>query len=107
MTCIRGNHSGSSGQRHLTFFMFDGMQTRRKFLCDCSLIAAATLVPGCALAKNSAATISAPDWPGFEQFSRLVDTSFVVRAGATSAQLLLVKVKPFSPARPDAKDAGN
>lgn len=107
MSCIRGNHSGGSGRRHLTFFVFDGMQTRRKFLRDCSLIAAATLVPGSALAKNYAASIIAPDCPGFEQFFRLVGTPFVVRAGSKSAQLWLVKVKPFSPARPDAKDAGN
>jgi hypothetical protein len=84
------------------------MQTRRKFLRDCSLVAVtATLAPVAALAQNPASRIGAQDWPGFEQFARQVNTSFVLRAGSKTVKLLLVEASIFSAATPDSEDAGN
>jgi hypothetical protein len=84
------------------------MQTRRKFLRDCSLVAVtATVAPLAALAQNPASRIGAQEWPGFEQFARQVNTPFFVRSGLQTVKLLLVEASPFSAASPDAEDAGN
>jgi len=84
------------------------MQTRRKFLRDCSLVAVtATLAPVAALAQNPASRIGAREWPGFEQFARQMNTPFFVRAGSQMVKLLLVEANTFSAASPDAEDAGN
>lgn len=84
------------------------MQTRRKFLRDCSLAAVtASLAPVAAWAQNPAARMVVPEWPGFAQFARQVNTSFLVRAGFDTVRLLLVRANPFSAASPDAEDAGN
>jgi hypothetical protein len=84
------------------------MQTRRKFLRDCSLAAvAASFGPAAAWAQNPAGSIAAPDWPGFAQFARQVDTSFLVHAGFSTVKLRLVAATPFAAASPDAEDAGN
>ena len=84
------------------------MQTRRKFLRDCSLVAVtASLAPAVAWAQNPAARVLVPEWPGFEQFARQVDTSFLVRAGFSTVRLLLVEADRFSATTPDAEDADN
>ena len=84
------------------------MQTRRKFLRDCSLAAAAaSLGPAVAWGQNPAGRISAPDWPGLAQFAGQVNTSFLVRTGFDTVRLLLVRANPFSAASLDAEDAGN
>ena len=84
------------------------MQTRRKFLRDCSLAAAAaSLGPAVAWGQKPAGWMSAPDWPGFAQFAQQVNTSFLVRTGFTTVKLLLVAATPFAAASPDTEDAGN
>jgi len=84
------------------------MQTRRKFLRDCSLVAVtASLGPAVAWGQNPLARIGVSDWPGFAQFARQVNTSFLVRTGYTTVRLLLVQANPFSAASPEAEDAGN
>ena len=84
------------------------MQTRRKFLRDCSLVAVtASLAPAAAWAQNPAGRMVVPEWPGFEQFARQVNTTFLVRAGYSTVRLLLVQANPFSAATRDAEDAGN
>ena len=84
------------------------MQTRRKFLRDCSLVAAAASVaPVAALAHNPASRMDLPNGPGFEQFARQVNTSFFLRAGSKTVKLLLVEASVFSAATPDSEDAGN
>jgi len=84
------------------------MQTRRKFLRDCSLAAAAaSLGPVAAWAQNPAARIVISDEPDFAQFARQVNTFFLVRTGFNTVRLLLVQANPFSAASPDAEDAGN
>ena len=84
------------------------MQTRRKFLRDCSVVAAtASLVPAAALAQNQALRRPLPNGPGLEQFARLVKTSFTVRTGSGRIKLLLVEVSAFSAAVPNAEDARN
>lgn len=84
------------------------MQTRRKFLRDCSLAAvAASLGPAAAWAQYPAARTIVPEWPGFAQFARQVNTSFLVQAGLSTIKLLLVAATPFAATMPDAEDAAN
>jgi hypothetical protein len=84
------------------------MQTRRKFLRDCSLVAlTASLAPAAALAQNHAVGIAGPDWAGFEQFARQVNTLFLVRTGSITVKLLLIEAHTFSAASPASEDAGN
>jgi hypothetical protein len=84
------------------------MQTRRTFLRDCSLLAAtASLVPATALAHNPASQLMVPDWPGFGQFARQVNTSFLLRDGLKTVRLLLVEASVFSAATPGSEAAGN
>jgi Domain of unknown function (DUF6916) len=72
------------------------MQTRREFLRDCSLAAAAVLVPTAALAQYPASPTVHSDWPGFEQFRRQVNTAFVVRAGSQPVKLVLARATASS-----------
>jgi hypothetical protein len=84
------------------------MQTRRKFLHDCSLAAVtASLAPAAALAHNPASRITGLNVPGFEQFARQVNTPFFVQAGSQLVRLVLVGANPFSATSPGAEDAGN
>jgi hypothetical protein len=84
------------------------MQTRRKFLRDCSLAAVtASLVPAAALAHNAASRIAVPEGADFEQFARQTNTTFHVRSGSQRVKLLLVEASPFSAVSPDGEDAGN
>lgn len=84
------------------------MQTRRKFLHDCSLAAvAASLAPSVTWAGNPAGWKAVAQEPGFAEFARQVNTFFRVQAGFNPVRLLLVQANPFSPATPDAEDAGN
>jgi hypothetical protein len=83
------------------------MQTRRKFLRDCSLVAVtASLAPAAAMAQNPAPRTTGLTGPGFEQFARQVNTPFFVQAGSQIVKLLLVEASPFSAASPNAADAG-
>jgi len=84
------------------------MQTRRKFLRDCSLAAvAASLGPSITWARNPAGGVAIPQAPGFAEFAREVNTFFRVQAGLNPVRLLLVQANPFWSATPDAEDAGN
>ncbi len=84
------------------------MQTRRKFIRDCSLAAAsAALVPAAALARNPVSRTAGRAGPGFEQFSRQVNTPFFVQAGPQLVRLVLVAADTFPAASPAAEDAGN
>jgi hypothetical protein len=68
------------------------MQTRRKFLRDCSLLAATTaLVPAAALAQTPVSPMTPPAWPDFEQFRRQVNTAFVLRTGSQTVELVLAE----------------
>jgi hypothetical protein len=83
------------------------MQTRRKFLRDCSLAAVtASLAPVAALA-HPGSRIAGRKEPGFGQFARQVNTPFLVQTGSQLVRLVLAGVAPFSAASPDAEDAGN
>jgi len=84
------------------------MQTRRKFLGDCSRLAAAScLVPTAVLAETPAAAMPGPDAPGFAQFVRQVNTVFTVRAGSVRASLRLLSARLLTSARSDSAAAGN
>jgi hypothetical protein len=84
------------------------MQTRRKFLRDCSLAAvAASLAPSAAWAQNPASRIAGRKEPGLEQFARRVNTAFFVQAGPQLVRLVLVGADAFSASAPGAEDAGN
>lgn len=84
------------------------MQKRRTFLRDCSLIAAAaSLVPAAALAHPPASRIAVPDGPGFGQFVRQVNTTFVLRDGSKTVRLLLVEASTFPAATPGSEASGN
>ena len=82
------------------------MQTRRKFLHNCSLVVtAASLAPAAVLAQNSAPhTINLM---GLDQFARQVNTTFVAMNGSKAAKLLLLDASAFAPVTPDAEDADN
>lgn len=84
------------------------MQTRRKFLRDCSWVAAtASLVPPAALAQQHAAQMALAKGPGLEQFARQVNTSFRVRTELQPVKLTLVEASAFSSATPYSEDACN
>jgi hypothetical protein len=84
------------------------MQTRRKFLRNCSLVvAAASLAPAAALAQNPAPHTIAFNLIGLDQFARQVNTSFVAMNGSKAAKLLLLDASAFAPATLDAEDADN
>ena len=84
------------------------MQTRRKFLRDCSLAAVtASLAPAVALAQSRPGRMTGHEGTGYAQFAGQVNTPFFVRAGSQTVKLLLVEARPFSAASPDAPDAGN
>ena len=84
------------------------METRRKFLRDCSLVAAtASLVPTATVAQNYTARMAAPKGLGLEQFARQVKTSFIVRRDSNRIKLLLVEARAFSSATPYSEDARN
>jgi hypothetical protein len=83
------------------------MPTRRKFLRDCSLVAASAAWVPAALARNSGLPIAFMDNPGFEQFAQQVNSPFIVRAGWEVAILTLVEAQIFSAASAAGEDAGN
>ena len=83
------------------------MQNRRQFLRDCSLAAAASLVPVAALAQSHARRVAGHDDPGFARFAGQLNTPFFVQAGTQTIKLLLVEASTFSSTSPDAEDAGN
>ena len=84
------------------------MQTRRKFLRDCSLVVvAASLGPAVTWAQDPARGMVVLVEPGFAEFAEQVNTFFRVRAGFNAVRLLLVEATPYSSTTPDAADAGN
>ncbi len=84
------------------------MHTRRQFLRDCSMVAAAAaLVPAAALARNPAPQALAAVGPGLAQFARHVNTPFILQTGSKMIKLLLVEASSFSGATADGEDAGN
>jgi hypothetical protein len=83
------------------------MQTRRKFLRDCSLLAATTaLVPAAALAQTPVSPPPPPAWPGFEQFRRQVNTAFVLRTGSQTVELVLAEAAAVPAGTPGAEVPG-
>lgn len=84
------------------------MQTRRKFLRDCSLAAVAVSVsPATAWSQSHGGGLVLPAEPGFAEFAGQVNSFFRVRAGFNTVRLLLVAATPLSSATADAPDAGN
>jgi len=84
------------------------MQTRRKFLRDCSLVTGAVaLVPATVLAQQPVSPIPVSALPGFAQFFEHVNTPFDLQAGAHTIRLRLVAAHVLATASPAAPDAGN
>jgi hypothetical protein len=84
------------------------MQTRRKFIRDCSWVAAlSTLVPATVLGENPVVRPPLSDPPGLAQFVRQLNTPFAVQMGSTTERLLLVKASTFFARRESAEGAGN
>jgi hypothetical protein len=84
------------------------MQTRRKFLRNCSLVVtAASLAPAAALAQNPAPHAIASNLIGLDQFVRQVNTAFVAMNGSKAAKLLLLDASAFAPVAASAEDADN
>jgi len=84
------------------------MQTRRKFLGECSLLAAAAcLHPGVVVADHVSAPVKLPDLPGLAEFVEAVNTTFTVKAAAAAPTLVLVSATPHPAARTDPAVAGN
>lgn len=83
------------------------MNTRRKFLRDCSLIATATALVPAVLAQTQTKLSSSLGAPGYAQFRGQLNTRFLARAGARALPLQLVDVQEFAPARHGAEDAHN
>jgi hypothetical protein len=84
------------------------MQTRRKFLRDCSFAGiVASLGSAVIWARDPTWGMGLLQEPGFAEFAGQVNTFFRVQAGSNTIRLLLVEATPFSPATPDTADAGN
>ena len=84
------------------------MLTRRKFLGECSLLAAAAcLHPVAVMADQPATPLKLADFPGFAEFFTQVNTTFTVRAAALPTPLLLVAVTPLTASRIDPAVTGN
>ena len=84
------------------------MQTRRKFLGECSLLAAvACLHPGVVVADRVPVPVKLPDLPGLAEFFGAVNTTFTVKAAAATPTLVLVSVTPHPASRTDPAVAGN
>src|SRR5207249_1789424 len=80
------------------------MQTRRKFLRDCSVVtAAASFVPTAAFAESR----KRPAIPGLQQFARSVRTNFIVRTRNGSMRMQLTEARAFSAMTSDSEDARN
>lgn len=83
------------------------MQTRRKFLRDCSLVAATAALAPAALGQSRVLHTMAPAWPGFARFRQQVNTAFAVQAGSQTVSLVLAKASAL-PAPPTGSEiAGN
>jgi hypothetical protein len=108
---IRGYTNGSWNSGNGLLIQFrrpQSMQTRRKFLQDCSLaVVASSLVPSAALALNAVPRAGGLKQPGFEQFVRQVNTPFFAQAGPQLVRLVLAGASTIAAASPDTEDAGN
>ena len=71
------------------------MQTRRKFLRDCSLAAALVGVVPAALARPPMPFRVPVAQLGRSAFDRQLNTRFTVRSGPQATELLLVKAAPL------------
>jgi len=84
------------------------MQTRRKFLRDCSIAAVTTsVIPSTALTQNHFARMTIANGPGLEQFARHLQTTFTARTSAMRVKLILVEAEAFTAATPNSEDARN
>jgi hypothetical protein len=84
------------------------MQTRRKFLLNCSVAAAgASLAPAGALAGNARRRELPVEQLGFARFAGQVDTVFTVRTGSGAVRLRLTEANPLPDVDANADDAGN
>jgi hypothetical protein len=84
------------------------MQSRRKFLSDCSLLAAGScLAPVAGFAENASGPARVAGTPSFGAFLRQVNTAFTVQAGPVATQLLLVAARPDSIPRSAPEMAAN
>jgi len=76
------------------------MLTRRKFLGECSLLAAAAcLSPGTVMAGKPATPVKSLNLPGFAEFLAQVNTLFTTSGASPATSLLLISVTPLPAAR--------
>ncbi len=83
------------------------MPTRRKFLRDCSIAAAASFTPAVVLAKPPMGRGIAANRFSLELFAGELDTVFRVLIGSASVRLALVEATRSPAAAPEAEDARN
>lgn len=83
------------------------MPTRRKFIRDCALVAAASALAPVAFAQDIFSSPAFLGSPRYDQFLREVNTPFVLHTGEGSIEVILAQanILPASPA--GAMDAGN
>ena len=84
------------------------MLTRRQFLGDCSLLAAAVCwYPSAGLAQTARSSVGPATLPGFTEFLTQVNTLFTPPVTSSVPPLLLVSVTPLTAARTDPAVTGN
>jgi len=84
------------------------MLTRRKFIGECSLLAAAACLPSAVVVAHPAfASIKPGSIPGFADFVTQINTRFTVRTPSVTAPFLLVAVTPLTAPRTDPDVTGN
>ena len=83
------------------------MPTRRKFIRDCALVAAATTLVPAAFAQDTSSLPAFPDSPSYDQFLRQVNTPFRLSSGSKSFEVTLVQANALPAGAPGSLDAGN
>jgi len=83
------------------------MITRRRFIRDCSLVAATAAAPA-ALARPG---LRQPGLAGgrslYEHFATALSTSFIVRVASGTVKVVLIEITAGSAGQPNAEDARN
>ena len=83
------------------------MNTRRRFLRDCSLVVATVSLPASAAWAQPRDRGLAGEGLRFEHFAAQLNTPFIVRTGSVPVKVVLVQARPAPPPSPDAEDAGH
>jgi len=84
------------------------MPTRRQFLRNCSIVAAASpFTSGLVLAQNGPPLRTASESPVFEHFASHLNSRFRVQTDSRSASLVLVQARRMPVTDPSAEDARN